>query len=236
MQSEYNSEYCGKQELIDIEVMKNYNYSIVKNAFRKIGNNSSEVIDFGAGIGTLSLIFRDKFGLNPLCVEIDKENNNILKDRKFNCFKDLKSVSYNLDFIFSSNVLEHIKDDTSTLITMRDHLKIGGRVFLYLPAKKCLWTSLDEAVGHYRRYEINSLRNKCNLLGFKILEIYYADCLGFFVTLIWKFINKKSNHHFATKKSLIFYDKYIFPVSNFLDRLGIKYLFGKNIVLVAEKI
>ena len=94
MQSEYNSEYCGNQELIDIEVMRNYNYSIVKNAFRKIDNNTSEIIDFGAGIGTLSSIFRDEFGLNPLCVEIDKENNNVLKNRKFNCVTDLKSISY----------------------------------------------------------------------------------------------------------------------------------------------
>ena len=73
MQSEYNSDYSGNKELTDIEVMKNYNYSIVKNAFSKIDNNTSEIIDFGAGIGTLSSIFRDKFGLNPLCIEIDKK-------------------------------------------------------------------------------------------------------------------------------------------------------------------
>ena len=235
MQSEHNSEYCGNQELIDIEVMQNYNYSIVKNAFRKIKSNSLEIVDFGAGIGTLSSIFRDKFGLNPLCVEIDKVNNNFLKNRKFNCVKDLKSIPYKLDFIFSSNVLEHIKDDSSTLISIRNHLKTGGRVYLYLPAKMLLWSALDEAVGHYRRYEINSLRNKCNLLGFKVLEIYYADCIGFFATLFWKLINKKSKRNFATKKSLVFYDKYIFPVSSFLDRLGFRFLFGKNIVLVAEK-
>ena len=116
MQNEHNSEYYGNKELIDIEIMKNYNYSIVKNAFKNINNSSSEIIDFGAGIGTLSLIFRDEFGLNPLCVEIDKENNNVLKNRKFNCVTDLKSISYKVDFIFSSNVLEHIKDDSSTLI------------------------------------------------------------------------------------------------------------------------
>ena len=236
MQSEYNSEYSGNQELIDIEVMKNYNYSIVKNAFRNIKSNSTEIVDFGAGIGTLSLIFRDKFGINPLCVEIDRANNNVLKNREFNFVKDLKSVPYDLDFIFSSNVLEHIKDDSNALLSIRDHLKVGGRVYLYLPAIMFLWTALDDKVGHYRRYEIGSLRNKCKLLGFRVLEIYYADCLGFFATLFWKFINKKSKFNFASKKTLIFYDKYIFPVSSFLDRLGIKFLFGKNIVLVAEKI
>ena len=122
MQSEYNSEYSGNQELIDIEVMKNYNYSIVKNAFRNIKSNSTEIVDFGAGIGTLSLIFRDKFGINPLCVEIDRANNNVLKNREFNFVKDLKSVPYDLDFIFSSNVLEHIKDDSNALLSIRDHL------------------------------------------------------------------------------------------------------------------
>ena len=49
-------------------------------------------------------------------------------------------------------------------------------------------------------------------------------------------INKKSKRNFANKKSLIFYDRYIFPISSSLDRLGIKFLFEKNIVLVAEKI
>ena len=63
MQSENYSKYPGNQELIAVEVMKNYNYSIVKNAFKNINNSSSEIIDFGAGIGTLSLIFRDEFGL-----------------------------------------------------------------------------------------------------------------------------------------------------------------------------
>ena len=236
MQSENYSKYPGNQELIAVEVMKNYNYSIVKNAFKNINDSSSEIIDFGAGIGTLSLIFRDEFGLNPLCVEIDKENNNVLQNRRFNSVRDLKSLSSKHDFIFSSNVLEHIKDDSNTLTLIRDHLKIRGKMYLYLPAKMCLWSALDEAVGHYRRYEINSLRNKCNLLGFKVLKIYYADCLGFFVTLFWKFVNKKSKRNFASKKSLIFYDKYIFPFSSFLDRLGFKYLFGKNIVVVAEKV
>lgn len=236
MQTKYNSKYSGTKELINVELMKNYNFNIVKNAFEKIDNKFSRIIDFGAGIGTLSLIFRDEFDIDPICIEIDKGNIEFLKERKLLCIENLKSISDEVDFIFSSNVLEHIKNDSYILKEFWKQLKIGGKIYLYLPAKMILWSSLDESVGHYRRYEISSLRSKLRALGFNILEIHYADCLGFFVTLFWKFLNKKSEHNFASKKSLIFYDKYIFPISNFLDKLGLRFLFGKNIVLTAEKL
>ena len=35
--------------------------------------------------------------------------------------------------------------------------------------------------------------------------------------------------------SACFYDKYLFPISRLLYRLGCKYLFGKNIVVVPQK-
>ena len=236
MQTKDNSKYSGREELISIESMKNYNFNIVKNAYKKIDNKSSRIVDFGAGIGTLSLIFRDQFEINPICIEIDEGNIEFLKKRKLQFIKNLKSISDKLEFIFSSNVLEHIKNDSYILKEFRKNLKIGGRIYLYLPAKMILWSSLDETVGHYRRYEIVSLRNKLRALGFNVLEIHYADCLGFFITLFWKFMKRKSKNNFASKKSLIFYDKYIFPLSNFLDKMGLRFLFGKNIVLIAEKL
>ena len=236
MQTKDNSKYSGTEELINIEFMKNYNFNIVNNAYEKIDNKSSVIVDFGAGIGTLSLIFRDQFDINPICIEIDKRNIEFLKKRKLQFTENFKSISDELDFIFSSNVLEHIKNDSYILKEFRKNLKIGGRIYLYLPAKMILWSSLDETVGHYRRYEIVSLRNKLRALGFNVLDIHYADCLGFFVTLFWKFLKRKSKNNFASKKSLIFYDKYIFPLSNFLDKMGLRFLFGKNIVLIAEKL
>lgn len=66
-----NSEYSGLDELLSTEVMKNYNSFLVSMAM-KYASNTKTVVDFGAGIGTLSLIFRDKFKIQPLCLEIDK--------------------------------------------------------------------------------------------------------------------------------------------------------------------
>ena len=89
-----------------------------------------------------------------------------------------------MDLIFSSNVLEHIKDDYQILKDIKKKLRKDGTLFLYVPAKMILWSKLDESVGHYRRYEISKLRALCRKSGFKIVKIHYADFVGFFVTLL----------------------------------------------------
>ncbi len=234
MQNNINSKYTGIEELLTLELMKNYNNSIVKDSI-KFSTKSKTVVDFGAGIGTLSMIFRENYKKEPICVEIDKTNIKYLKERKFKCFKNLKSLEEPVDLIFSSNVLEHIKNDYQILSEIRKKLKEDGTLFLYVPAKMILWSKLDESVGHYRRYEISKLRALCKKSGFKIAKIHYADCIGFFLTLLWRYLNISRNT-LPSKKALFFYDKYISPVSRFLDNLGFKYLVGKNIILVAKNI
>ena len=234
MQSQLNPSYNGTEELITIEIMKNYNRAIVSDAFK---NNLKidKIIDFGAGIGTLSEIIRKSYKKEPICIEIDDNNINFLRKRKFNYLKNIKEVSESVDLIFSSNVLEHIKNDQETLIEMRKYLNEKGILYLYLPANMILWTKLDVLVGHYRRYEISSLRKLCNNSGFEVIKLHYSDSLGFFITLIWKLFNKFFNKSLPSKSFLIFYDKFIFPFSRVLDKLGFKYLVGKNIVLKAKK-
>ena len=189
MQNEFKSEYSGLQELLSLEVLENYNNQIVLGCYKKF-SNSNQIVDFGAGIGTLDLIFRDKYNIDPLCIEIDPTNISFLIERGFNHLKEIDLAPYNLDGIFSSNVLEHIKDDVLVLKKMKDHLKDKGLIYLYLPAQMILWTQLDDNVGHYRRYEIAELRKKCKEIGLSICKIQYADCLGWFTTLLFKLVNK----------------------------------------------
>ena len=234
MQNQQNNTYSGFDELLILELMKNYNNAIVEDSIRYKGK-SSKILDFGAGVGTLPLIFRDRFKIEPLCIEIDEKNIEFLKNRKFKLRKSLLEAFEPVDLIFSSNVLEHINDDSNILKMFRGKLKDNGKIYLFLPAKMILWTKLDNLVGHYRRYEISNLKNLCKNNGFKIIKIHYSDFLGFFITLIWKFLNFFQTKKFPSRSSLIFYDKYIFPLSRFLDKLGFRYLIGKNIILVAKK-
>jgi len=226
--------YSGLEELLNTEVMANYNLFIV-NLAMKNADQAKQVVDFGAGIGTLSLIFRKYFSIEPLCVESDKKNKDYLLQREFKYFDSLQTISGSVDLIFSSNVLEHIEDDISVLKEMSNKLSINGKIYLYLPAKMILWTSLDEEVGHYRRYEINELKSKCQKVGLKIEKLHYADSLGFFASLAMKIFGYNKDGGIGSVSSLKFYDKWLFPISKFLDTIGLKYLFGKNVILIATK-
>ena len=234
MQNSKNSKYSGVIEKFNMEVMKNYNNHIFEVALNYF-KNAKKCVDFGAGIGTLALIFRKKFNINPVCIEIDEDNISYLKRRKFKFFKNLKSAPTENDLIFSSNVLEHIEDDQKTLNLMKKKLKKNGILYLFLPAKMILWSGMDEAVGHFRRYEFKEIKMKCEIAGFKIKKIHYVDSIGFFASLAIKFFGYNINDGLGSKKSIKFYDKYIFPISKIFDMIGFKYLFGKNLLIIAKK-
>ncbi len=234
MQNKKNSKYSGITEKFNMEFMTNYNNHIFEVALNYF-QNVEKCIDFGAGIGTLALIFRKKFNLNPICIEIDKENISYLKKRNFRSLKSLKNAPINNDLIFSSNVLEHIKNDQIILNLMKKKLKKGGILYLFLPAKMLLWSKMDEAVGHYRRYELKEIERKCENAGFKIKKIQYVDSIGFFASLALKIFGYNTNSGLGSRKSIKFYDKYIFPVSKIFDMFGLKYLFGKNLLIIAKK-
>ena len=44
-----------------------------------------------------------------------------------------------------------------------------------------------------------------------------------------------TNDGLGSKKSIKFYDKYIFPISKILDKLGFKHFIGKNLLIIAKK-
>ena len=234
-QNDKNTEYSGIKELLALELMENYNSSIVFDSLRYT-SKVNKIIDFGAGIGTLSLIFRKKYNKENLCIEIDPLNQKYLEKRNFKYFNNIENLSKKVDLVFSSNVLEHIKNDLKIMRLIRKKINNDGFLFLYLPANFILWTKLDEAVGHYRRYDKTRLRELCKKSGFRIISIHYADSLGFFITMFWKLFNKFNQKSLPSKNFLIIYDNFIFPISRVLDNFGFKYLLGKNIVLVAKKV
>ena len=90
-------------------------------------------------------------------------------------------------------------------------------------------------VGHVRRYAKSELKKKVLQAGFRIEICHYSDSLGFLATLLVKAVGQNKTESLGSAKTLHFYDKYIFPVSKSLDRLGIRYVVGKNLILIARK-
>jgi SAM-dependent methyltransferase len=83
-----------------------------------------------------------------------------------------------LDTIVLSNVLEHIPDDASAVRRFRQILNPGGRVVVLVPALPQLFGSIDEAVGHHRRYTPSALREVLGQNGFELERLEWMNLVG----------------------------------------------------------
>ena len=155
------------------------------------------VLEIGAGCGS--------FTRNYLSQKIDsivlteKDSKNIINLK--NIFKNKESINVvnssinNIDGKFDSilyfHVLEHIKDDEKELEEAEKKLNSGGYLVIMVPAHQEIYSNLDKAVGHFRRYEIKFFRKnffKLNLVNLKFLDsigyiLYYLN-FSFLLCLI----------------------------------------------------
>ena len=237
LQTEDQTKYAGLNELLLIEeTMPKYNAYITKLFVKELFKRKKMLVaDFGSGIGTLSMIYKNLTGTSPYCIEIDPINQTYMKKRGFDVQNKIEDFKFKFDGIFSSNVLEHIEDDLTALINCHNNLNDSGKLILFLPAFNFLFSRLDTSVGHYRRYQKNDIINKCERAGFQIETIFFVDSIGFFGSLFLKYLGQDKSGSMCSTGPLNFYDKLIFPVSKFFDNIGLKFLFGKNIFVVASK-
>lgn len=227
--------YSGLKELqIADDVLKKYNLDIAKRLFKPLSKKSC-LLDFGAGIGTFSILCRDLLGKTPDCCEIDPIMIEILRGKNFNVVESIEHLALKYDGIYSLNVLEHIEDDLLALDQIYKSLSNDGILCLYLPAFEILFSELDESVGHYRRYSKKMIIDKLNHVGFNVINFQYVDCLGFFASLMVKYFGYNKGLKLGSPKSFKIFDSYIYPISKYFDALLMSKLFGKNIMIVAKK-
>ena len=76
-----------------------------------------------------------------------------------------------MDTVICLNVLEHIEDDLEALRNIRSMLEDGGRAVILVPSGQSIFNSLDEELGHFRRYSEDQLREKMTAAGFDVETI-----------------------------------------------------------------
>jgi SAM-dependent methyltransferase len=214
------------------EFLVNYNQSLILK-LTEHQQKSRDVLEFGAGIGTLAKLWEQQTGVKPECVEIDPKLRAIVEKRGFICSASLDVVGKRYETIYTSNVLEHIEDDRKILCQLNSKLKAGGSLVIYVPAFQSLYSTIDENIGHFRRYSKKDLLGKLKEAGFEVVNSRYSDSIGFFAWLYKKYALRSSQ--MASGNSMRIYDKFIFPLSNAFDRFGVKFIFGKNLFVHARK-
>ena len=239
-------DYQGLDQLIDSEQgFKSYRIWIAKTLLGKYlkftaNLESPRILEFGAGTGNLTELMAKSYPADYSCLEIDSALAKLIKSKGFRTFGSMEEISeagVKFDYIFSSNVLEHISNDVQALKEINNVMDPTNSILvLYVPAHSWLFSDLDRSVGHFRRYSKKELVKKVELSGFKVLEINYADSLGVFATLSIKVFGYKKSLGIGSRNTMVIYDKIFHPVSKVLDGIGFKKFLGCNLLLVAKRV
>jgi 2-polyprenyl-3-methyl-5-hydroxy-6-metoxy-1,4-benzoquinol methylase len=146
-----------------------------------------------------------------------------------------KLSTYEIDTVICVNVLEHIPDHKSALNNMINVMKPGGHLLLFSPAFMHLYNDLDKLAGHVRRYrkrEILELvkENK----GCEVVVNEYFNPIGAFGWWLNKFTTHKNINSRNVNKQVMFFDRYVVPVSKLLNGMT-KHVWGQSVYCVIRK-
>jgi 2-polyprenyl-3-methyl-5-hydroxy-6-metoxy-1,4-benzoquinol methylase len=151
---------------------------------------SGPVVEVGAGIGTFSKRILDAGAEHLLAIEPDEMCADALERRlgsepRLEVARELLPDSPALAAAESSaalvvcqNVLEHIADDEAAVAAMARALAPSGTLALVVPAGERLYGPLDEAYGHWRRYESDDLGQLVASSGLELDVLRPINALG----------------------------------------------------------
>ena len=80
-------------------------------------------------------------------------------------------MAESMDTVVCLNVLEHIEDDMQGLRNIHSALRRDGRAIVLVPHGQEIFGTLDVALGHYRRYSHEELKDKMERAGFRVEKI-----------------------------------------------------------------
>ena len=89
--------------------------------------------------------------------------------------RDFEPLREGFDTVVCLNVVEHVENDLLALRNIRSALKPGGRAIILVPQDQAAYGTLDEALGHFRRYSEVQLRKRMEEAGFEIERMLHFN-------------------------------------------------------------
>lgn len=147
-------------------------------------------IDFGAGKGEYAQALKNQTGAEIVCVEPEISlHAHYAPDLprsadlwQLSCGEAARGEPLPAAGAYSLNVFEHVNPDVTALNELVSCIRPGGLVFILVPADPLLWTAMDAAVGHVRRYTPTRLRALAILAGLKVEAEGWFDRTGYLAT------------------------------------------------------
>ena len=199
-------------------------------------------MDFGAGSGT-NTITLSNFG-DVHVYEKDKNTQDYLKKKFANnanifLLDEVKEDSL-YDLIVASDVIEHIENDDEILNFLSKILNPAGYILITVPAYNFLYNERDKFLGHYRRYNKETLNFKVEKYFSTVKSSYYNFFLFFLSLILFVFIKwlKIKSFITSTENTPNFLLNNFFYRTFSFEKFFLKYLnfpFGASIIYLAKK-
>lgn len=145
------------------------------------------VLEIGAGTGnlTLQLLPRTSYWASDVNPHYLEYLNRLTHNRPYLhvTYTDGEiDESYprdrNFDTVVCLNVVEHLADDVRALQSFYTALVDGGRAIILVPCGPWLFGSLDQVLGHHRRYTREQLTQLAERAGFSIEALLSFNRIG----------------------------------------------------------
>ena len=196
-----------------------------------------DVLEVGAGLGSFTRGYMKNFHSITLTDTDDNSFNllkkNFLHDQNVNIIKSsIKDIEKKFNTIIYFNILEHVKEDKLEIKTALEKLNNKGYLIILVPAHQKIYSKLDKAVGHYKRYDIDFFKEN-KFENSKIIKLHFLDFFGYLLYYLNKTFFKEETY--PSNLKIFIWDKIFTPFTIIADYLT-GYKFGKNILCVYQKI
>jgi SAM-dependent methyltransferase len=145
----------------------------------------SSILEVGCGTGTYTTLF-GRTGARVLAMDLEdafvqaaRSTTSAMPNVEVRQ-GDVTTAVWDRDFdtVVMLDVLEHLDDDRAMLQRLHHAMRPGGRILLKVPAFAWLHGSLDDAVGHRRRYDRRTLERVLEQAGFSAARTWYFNALA----------------------------------------------------------
>ncbi len=160
--------------------------SLILNLFKKYNiDKNAKILDIGCSGGALLKDLRQEGFSEFYGADISAEAVALAKSRGVNNVFQADAIKIpgeneTYDVLVASDVIEHIADDNAALQEWKRLLKKGGKLFIFAPAFKFLWSGHDEANHHFRRYTKKEFVQLLEKSGLTVQKISYWNFILFF--------------------------------------------------------
>jgi SAM-dependent methyltransferase len=134
------------------------------------------------------------------------------------------------DTVVLLDVLEHIEDDVALLTRLGAKLGPGGHLILKVPAMPSLYCPMDEAIGHWRRYDKIGLTQVIPRAGLEAVRVWSFNAAA---VPGWWWNGRVLKLRSPPGEQVALYNRLV-PILRPLDRLA-RLICGASLIAVARR-